>query len=285
VYHGVCGPASTHVSARSHGVTTEGPFIVTRHASRLLVGIVTGNPIDLFTTSADIASDVVGWAYHAWKDAHKEPSVAARPSIAVPAILESIVADPVPPRIAVAPPRPAPRSATAPKEAAPAPKKAPKEPPRRPPTRTVPTRTRGFIPALADETQIAQRAAEIAQSLHAGTDFDNWLRAVLELQIAKRAEELARSGEGSSDMDNWLRAEAELLIAERAREIARSPQAGGDFDNWLQAERAVMTRLRAGEIARLPDAGTRRRELAPRRARRAHRAACARDRGVPRGGQ
>jgi hypothetical protein len=108
----------------------------------------------------------------------------------------------------------------------------------------------------ATRTAIEDRAREIAMSPEAGSDFDNWLRAVTEAGIAERAREIAASPEGGSDFDNWLRAERELKVAERAREIAASEEGGSDFDNWVRAERDWRIAERARAIAASPDAGT-----------------------------
>jgi hypothetical protein len=90
----------------------------------------------------------------------------------------------------------------------------------------------------SDEAAIARRASEIAHSPEAGTDFDNWARAVIELKVAQRAAEIARSSQAGSDYDHWVRAERELKVAQKAEEIARSPDAGNDYDNWLRAEQS-----------------------------------------------
>lgn len=106
----------------------------------------------------------------------------------------------------------------------------------------------------SDEAIAGRRAAEIARSDRAGTDFDNWIRAVIQLKIEQRAAEIARSPSAGTDFENWLRAERELKIAQRAEEIAHSRLAGSDVENWVRAERelkadrAAISR-RAKEIA------------------------------------
>jgi hypothetical protein len=84
--------------------------------------------------------------------------------------------------------------------------------------------------------------------------------------IQGRAAEIARSPEAGSDFDNSLRAIVDVAIAQRAAEIARSPEAGGDFDNWLRAERELRITYRAQEIA-LATHRRRHGQLVPGRAR------------------
>jgi hypothetical protein len=101
----------------------------------------------------------------------------------------------------------------------------------------------------SDEAIAWKRAAEIAQSPSRGTDFDNWIRAVIELKIAQRAAEIARSPNAGSNLQNWLRAERELKIAQRAEEIAQSFEQSTDCDNWVRAEHDVDIAQRAEKIA------------------------------------
>jgi hypothetical protein len=108
----------------------------------------------------------------------------------------------------------------------------------------------------SDEAIVRKRTAEIARSANAGTDFDNWIRAVIELKITQRAAQIGRSPNGGSDFDNWIRAERELKIAQRAEEIAKSPAAGTDYDNWIRAEHEVHVAQRAEAIAHSPLAGS-----------------------------
>jgi hypothetical protein len=151
------------------------------------------------------------WLAEQWQHASREPSPAKRPSITVSQLINS-----------------ASRSEQRPgwfQEAAQAPSPEP------------------------DNAIVQRRAAEIARSPNAGTDFDNWLLAVIELKIQQRATEIARSPDAGTDHDNWLRAERELKVALRAAEISRSPQARTDYDNWLRAEQETD----AGNSAAPPD--------------------------------
>ena len=117
------------------------------------------------------------------------------------------------------------------------------DPPSHPPTRQ------------SDEAIVRRRAAEIARSPNAGKEFDNWIRAVIELKITQRAVQIARSPNAGSDLQNWLRAERELKIAQRAEEIANLSEARTDYDNWVRAEHDVDIAQCAEKIAHSPGAG------------------------------
>jgi hypothetical protein len=115
---------------------------------------------------------------------------------------------------------------------------------------------RGAVPADADpQDMVRQRARSIAASPLAGSDFDNWLLAELQLKIAERAAEIAGRKNPPADSAAWQQAELEVRISQRASEIAHSRDAGPELDNWLRAEREVLTTRRAREIDALPDAG------------------------------
>lgn len=182
----------------------------------IATGVATGNPIPALYGAIDFSK----WLFDRWQEASSEPSPARRPSASVPELINSASSS-------------APRSGWF-QEAA---------------TEQVPTRR-------SDEAIAGRRAAEIARSDRAGTDFDNWIRAVIQLKIEQRAAEIARSPSAGTDFENWLRAERELKIAQRAEEIARSPAAGTDYDNWLRAEHEVDVAHRAGEIAHSRLAGS-----------------------------
>ena len=107
----------------------------------------------------------------------------------------------------------------------------------------------------SDEAIVRRRAAEIARSPNAGKEFDNWIRAVIELKITQRAVQIARSPNAGSDLQNWLQAERELKIAQRAEEIANSSEARTDYDNWVRAEHDVDVAQCAEKIAHSPGAG------------------------------
>jgi hypothetical protein len=68
---------------------------------------------------------------------------------------------------------------------------------------------------------VAREAQAIAESDRDGTNFDNRVRALIEVAIARRAEEISRSAEAGGELDNWLRAEQELWNAIRAEERLR----------------------------------------------------------------
>ena len=181
----------------------------------IATGVATGNPIPALYGAVDFSK----WLFDRWQEASREPSPARRPSASVPELINSASSS-------------APRSGWF-QEAA---------------TEQVPTRR-------SDEAIAGRRAAEIARSDRAGTDFDNWIRAVIQLKIEQRAAEIARSPSAGTDFENWLRAERELKIAQRAEEIARS-RAGTDYDNWLRAEHEVDVAHRAEEIAHSRLAGS-----------------------------
>jgi hypothetical protein len=203
-------------------------------AATAAIGIFTLNPVPAVTG----AIGFTGWLFERWQEANREPSPAKRPSATVPELVNSVS-----------------RSERRPgwfQEAA---------------TEQAPTRS-------SDEKIVGKRAAEIARSGRAGTDFDNWIRAVIEPKIEQRAAEIARSPNAGSDFDNWIRAERELAaehatisqraekiarsaetaieirthveIMLRAEEIAKSPGAGSDWENWLRAERELAAKRAAG---------------------------------------
>ena len=147
----------------------------------IATGVATGNPIPALYGAIGFSK----WLFERWQEATREPSPAMRPSITVPELINSAS-------------RSAPRSGWF-QEAA---------------TDQPPTRK-------SDEAIAGRRAAEIARSDRAGTDFDNWLRAERELKIAQRAEEIARSSEAGSDYDNWLRARAEQELRAQGRITTR----------------------------------------------------------------
>ena len=151
----------------------------------IATGVATGNPIPALYGAVDFSK----WLFDRWQEASREPSPARRPSASVPELINSASSS-------------APRSGWF-QEAA---------------TEQVPTRR-------SDEAIAGRRAAEIARSDRAGTDFDNWIRAVIQLKIEQRAAEIARSPSAGTDFENWLRAERELKIAQRAEEIAGSTRA------------------------------------------------------------
>lgn len=165
----------------------------------IATGVATGNPIPALYGAVDFSK----WLFDRWQEASREPSPARRPSASVPELINSASSS-------------APRSGWF-QEAA---------------TEQVPTRR-------SDEAIAGRRAAEIARSDRAGTDFDNWIRAVIQLKIEQRAAEIARSPSAGTDFENWLRAERELKIAQRAEEIAHSRLAGSDVENWVRAEREL----------------------------------------------
>lgn len=165
----------------------------------IATGVATGNPIPALYGAIDFSK----WLFDRWQEASREPSPARRPSASVPELINSASSS-------------APRSGWF-QEAA---------------TEQVPTRR-------SDEAIAGRRAAEIARSDRAGTDFDNWIRAVIQLKIEQRAAEIARSPSAGTDFENWLRAERELKIAQRAEEIAHSRLAGSDVENWVRAEREL----------------------------------------------
>lgn len=165
----------------------------------IATGVATGNPIPALYGAVDFSK----WLFDRWQEASRELSPARRPSASVPELINSASSS-------------APRSGWF-QEAA---------------TEQVPTRR-------SDEAIAGRRAAEIARSDRAGTDFDNWIRAVIQLKIEQRAAEIARSPSAGTDFENWLRAERELKIAQRAEEIAHSRLAGSDVENWVRAEREL----------------------------------------------
>jgi hypothetical protein len=149
-------------------------------ASDLLRLAITGAriPGDPFLASAEFLVQV----YSMWAEASKRRSspVQARPTQSVPRLLRAIAEDS----------------------------------PAATPSWSRPPGASGPVRPVASETQahaeIERRAAEIARSPNTGSDFDNWLRAVIELRIAQRAREIARSPNAGGDLENWLRAEREF---------------------------------------------------------------------------
>ena len=117
------------------------------------LGIATGNPIAAVTGAISFAT----WLVERWQKASREPSPGKRPSITVPELINSVS-------------RSERRSGWF-QEAA---------------TEQAPTRE-------SDEAIVRRRAAEITRSDRSGTDFDDWIRAVIELKIEQRAAEIARS--------------------------------------------------------------------------------------------
>jgi hypothetical protein len=186
------------------------------YATTTVIGIATLNPV----TAVTGAITFTGWLFEQWQEASREPSPAERPSVTVPELINSVS-------------RSDRQSGWFQEYAA---------------TEQAPTRE-------SDEKMVRKRAGEIARSGRAGTNFDNRLRAVIELKIAQRAAEIARSPNAGSDLENWLRAERELKTAQRAEEIAKSPGAGTARENWLRAEHDVDVAQRAKDISYFRPAG------------------------------
>jgi hypothetical protein len=179
------------------------------------IGIATVNPVMMATGSVGL----MGWLIDRWQEGKRNPSPANRPSATVREQINSV------------------------SRFEPSPEWFQEEASQRAPTRQ------------SDEAIVRRRAAEIARSPNKGTDFDNWIRAVIELKITQRAAQIARSPNAGSDFQNWLRAEHELKVAQRAEEIASSPEAGTDYDNWVRAEHDVDVAQRAEKIAHSQRAG------------------------------
>jgi hypothetical protein len=195
-------------------------------ATGIGVVVATGNPVPAVVAAVDF----VGWVYDVWHKANRQKTGLEKPTRSVATIFDTVIE----------------RSDVVPAWS--------------PPARSVAQASNRQIGwaatgTVGDEAAVQARAATLALSSESGSDFDNWLRAKIELQIAKRAEELARTSRASGDLDNWLQAERELLIAQRAREFAASNPHASDVENWLVAERQVLTKLCAREIAESPEAG------------------------------
>ena len=180
------------------------------------IGVTTGNPLPAISGAIGFS----GWLVNRWQEANSYPSSAQQPSASVREQINSVSHFEQ-------------RSGWF-QEAA---------------TQQAPT-------LESDEAIVRKRTAEIARSANAGTDFDNWIRAVIDLKITQRAAQIGRSPSAGSDFDNWIRAERELQIAQRAEEIAKSSAAGTDYDNWLRAEHEVHVAQRAEAIAHSPLAGS-----------------------------
>lgn len=210
------------------------------------VGVLTGNPLPVVTGAVTFA----GFLYDTWRSANANPSPSMRPTQPLSELLDAAIDRPGSATATMRQPdlRPAwspPAASSGIGSPAGASHPTRQEPPQ------------GGQPASDAATRegIERRAAEIARSPDGGSDFDNWVRAVVEVAVAQRAAEIARSPDAGSDFDNWLRAERELKVGQRAQEIARSEDAGSDFDNWLRAERDLRISQRARLIARTRPTG------------------------------
>lgn len=181
------------------------------------IGFGTGNPV----AGAIGAIQLAEWLFQRWQEADREQSPAKQPSATLHEQINTVS-------------RFDRRSGWFQKQA----------------TKRAPTRE-------SDEAIVRRRAEEIARSNRAGTNFDNWIRAVIELKIEQRAAEIARSPNAGSDLENWLRAERELKVAQRAKEIA-GPKARAStyYEIWPQAEYKVDVAERASEIAHSRAAGS-----------------------------
>jgi len=100
------------------------------------------------------------------------------------------------------------------------------------------------------ELQIAIRAREIADSVDAGGDLDNWVRAEREVLTRARAEEIADGGLGGTPEEDWSRAEVEVITAQNARALRDESDLVTEDEIWERAECEARIKLRAEQIAR-----------------------------------
>lgn len=121
----------------------------------IVAGFATGNPTEALLG----AQSFLSWVYEVWQEAANNRSEAQRPTRTVSMVFDSITEEPAPQASSLS-------------------------------LNSTPSVEVGWsTPSTReDEPAVTQRQAEIAALPQSGTDFDNWLRAVIERQIAKRAE-------------------------------------------------------------------------------------------------
>lgn len=134
--------SSSESLSEANQLRHEAMTAVTRHGSRLLFDLVTLNPIDPVVVSVEAGVDFVSLALRAWSQARRQRA-AARQSRDVSTVL-GLVADR---HLQVAAGRAVPELPAAPPQPAP--------------------------PDTVDVAWVASRAAAIARTPEAGTDFDN----------------------------------------------------------------------------------------------------------------